>query len=283
MNIFEDYLLKINKIVIDNKDILNLKNIENLNSVNLEIPPGHFDFDFSTNISLILSKNNKLNPIDLAQNIKILLIKHIKHFEKIEVAGPGFLNINLSKEGLVTNINNIFDDKDSYGSKKNNEIYNIEFVSANPTGPMHVGHCRGAIFGDVLSNLLKFNGNKVIKEYYINDYGNQIKNFVKSVYLRIREIKFNEKFITDKELYPGDYIKDIAVKILENNKNLHTDNFENSFEELKRLSLENSMSLIKKDLKQLGITHDYFSSETEIVKKKLVDKVVKQLQKKICS
>ena len=280
MNIFEDYLSKINKIVIDNKDILNLKNIENLNSVNLEIPPGHFDFDFSTNISLILSKNNKLNPIDLAQNIKILLIKHIKHFEKIEVAGPGFLNINLSKEGLVTNINNIFDDKDSYGSKKNNEIYNIEFVSANPTGPMHVGHCRGAIFGDVLSNLLKFNGNKVVKEYYINDYGNQIKNFVKSVYLRIREIKFKEKFVPDKELYPGDYIKDIALKILENNKNIQVDSFDNSFEILKRLSLENSMYLIKKDLKQLGIKHDYFSSETEIVKKQLVNKVVKQLQKK---
>ena len=280
MNIFEDYLLKINKTVKDNKDILNLKNIENLNNVNLEVPPDHFNFDFSTNISLVLSKNNKINPMDLAKNIKILLIKHIKHFEKIEVAGPGFLNINLSKEGLVANINYIFDDKDSYGSKKNNDIYNIEFVSANPTGPMHVGHCRGAIFGDVLSNLLKFNGNKVIKEYYINDYGNQIKNFVKSVYLRIREIKFKEKFVPDKELYPGDYIKDIALKILENKKNIQVDSFDNSFEILKRLSLENSMYLIKKDLKQLGITHDYFSSETEIVKKKLVNKVVKQLQNK---
>ena len=280
MNIFEDYLLKINKTVKDNKDILNVKNIENLNNVNLEVPPDHFNFDFSTNISLVLSKNNKINPMDLAKNIKILLIKHIKHFEKIEVAGPGFLNINLSKEGLVTNINYIFDDKDSYGSKKNNDIYNIEFVSANPTGPMNVGHCRGAIFGDVLSNILKFNGNKVIKEYYINDYGNQIKNFVKSVYLRIREVKFNEKFVPDKELYPGDYIKDIALKILENNKNIKVDSFDDSFEILKRLSLENSMYLIKEDLKQLGITHDYFSSETEIVKKKLVNKVVKQLQNK---
>ena len=72
---------------------------------------------------------------------------------------------------------------------KSNKTYNIEFVSANPTGPMHVGHCRGAIYGDVLANLLSFNGNKVVKEYYINDYGNQIKNFVESVYLRIVEIK----------------------------------------------------------------------------------------------
>ena len=83
---------------------------------------------------------------------------------------------------------------------------------------MHVGHCRGAIFGDVLSNLLKFNGNKITKEYYINDYGNQIKNFVKSIFLRIREIKFKENLLNDENLYPGNYIKKIAKKILEKKK-----------------------------------------------------------------
>ena len=133
---------------------------------------------------------------------------------KIEIAGPGFLNIKFSKQGIVQNINNIFQNRESYGSKKSKETYIIEFVSANPTGPMHVGHCRGAIFGDVLSNLLMFNGNKVIKEYYINDYGNQIINFIKSVFLRIKEIKFNEKFIPSEDLYPGDYIKEIAQNIL---------------------------------------------------------------------
>ena len=90
--------------------------------------------------------------------------------------------------------------------------YNIEFVSANPTGPMHVGHCRGAIYGDVLANLLKFNGNEVTKEYYINDYGNQIKGFVESVYLRILEIKYKKKFPNKENLYPGVYIKYIAKK-----------------------------------------------------------------------
>ena len=134
---------------------------------------------------------------------------------------------------------------------KNNESYNVEFVSANPTGPMHVGHCRGAIFGDVLSNLLLFNGNKVVKEYYINDYGNQIQDFVESVYLRIREIKFNEKFIPKENLYPGNYIKDIALNIIKNNQNLKFESLEKSFEQLKILSLDCSMSLIKKDLKHL--------------------------------
>ena len=280
MNIFDNYLLIITKIILKNKESLNLNNLKNLENVNIEVPPKHFNFDLSTNISLVLSKTNKINPNDLAKSIKDLLLKNISHFEKIEVAKPGFLNIKLSKEGIVTNINSILKDRDTYGSKKLNKKYNLEFVSANPTGPLHVGHCRGAIFGDVLSNLLIFNGNKVTKEYYINDYGNQIKNFVESVYLRIREIKFNEKFPLQENLYPGDYIKEIASNILENHKEVKFDNFKDCFEELKKLSLEGSMSLIKKDLKHLGISHDNFFSETELVKKDLVNKTVKILQSK---
>ena len=280
MNIFDNYLLKITKIILKNKESLNLGNFKNLENVNIEVPPKHFNYDLSTNISLVLSKTNKINPNDLAKSIKDLLLKNISHFEKIEVAKPGFLNIKLSKEGIVTNINSILKDRDTYGSKKLNKKYNLEFVSANPTGPLHVGHCRGAIFGDVLSNLLIFNGNKVTKEYYINDYGNQIKNFVESVYLRIREIKFNEKFPSKENLYPGVYIKEIALNILENHKEVKFDNFKDCFEELKKLSLEGSMSLIKKDLKHLGISHDIFFSETELVKKDLVNKTVKILQSK---
>ena len=178
MNIFENYLLKISKIIIDNKKNLKLSVLENLDNINLEVPPDHLDYDLSSNVSLVLAKTNKLNPINLAEDIKDLLLKNINHFEKIDIAGPGFLNIKLSKNGYVVNINNILKNKEKYGSKQSNKTYNIEFVSANPTGPMHVGHCRGAVFGDVLSNLLSFNGNKVVKEYYINDYGNQIHNFV---------------------------------------------------------------------------------------------------------
>ncbi len=280
MNIFEKYLSIISKVILENKNFLKLTDLKNLNNINLEVPPEHFNYDLSTNISLVLSKPNKLNPINLAKEIKELLLKKINHFEKIDIAGPGFLNIKLSKEGYVFNINEILKNKETYGSKKSNKTYNIEFVSANPTGPMHVGHCRGAIFGDVLSNLLLFNGNKVIKEYYINDYGNQIKNFVESVYLRIREIKFKEKFILKENLYPGDYIKEIAKNIIKNNKKIDIENFDNCFEKLKILSLQGSMTLIKEDLKKLGIQHDNFFSETELVKKDLVNKVIKQLQTK---
>ena len=280
MNIFENYLSKINQIILDNKDNLNLNNIDNLKSVKLEVPPDHFNFDLSTNVSLVLSKVNKIDVNNLANDIKKLLLKNINHFETIEIAGPGFLNIKFSKAGLAFNINEVFKNKDSFGSKKSKKTYNIEFVSANPTGPMHVGHCRGAIFGDVLSNLLAFNGNKVTKEYYINDHGNQIRNFVESVYLRIREIKFNEKFLLKDNLYPGEYIKEIASNILKNNKDIKIKNLDDNFEEIKKLSLNGSMSLIKNELSKLGINHDIFFSETELVKKNLVDKVVKNLQSK---
>tara|TARA_B100000963_G_scaffold361479_1_gene397124 strand:- start:2290 stop:4014 length:1725 start_codon:yes stop_codon:yes gene_type:complete len=277
MNIFENYFTEIKKVVLDNKSVLGISEIDNISSFSVEVPPEHFDFDLSTNVSLILAKLNKLNPNKLANTLKDLLLNNISDFKEIEVAGPGFINIKLSEEGYISNINKIFKTGNKYGSKKSNETYNIEFVSANPTGPMHVGHCRGAIFGDVLSNLLLFNGNKVIKEYYINDYGNQIKYFVESVYLRIREILFNEKFIIRKELYPGNYIIEIAKNIISKNKKLDFSKLETIFDELKKMSLENSMLMIKNDLKKLGIVHDNFFSETDIVKKKLVDKAVKKL------
>ncbi len=280
MNIFENYLVRINKIILDNQRLLKLVNLEKLNSINLEVPPEHVNFDLSSNISLVLAKSNNINPNKLAIDIKNLLLKNIKDFNSIDIAGPGFLNMKLSKDGTISNIENILKNKETYGSKKSNQNYNIEFVSANPTGPMHVGHCRGAIFGDVLSNLLKFNGNKVTKEYYINDYGNQIKNFVESVYLRLREIKFKEKFIKKENIYPGEYIKEIALNILKKDKKIKIDDLNESFLQLKKLSLESSMSLIKDDLNQLGIIHDNFISETDIIEKNLVQKAVKKLKDK---
>ncbi len=280
MNIFDHYLSKINKLIQDNKDILKLKTLDGMIHANLEIPPTQFNFDLSSNVCLILGKLNKTNPYQLANEVKNLIIKEIDHFEKVEVAGPGFLNIKLSKKGLIFNIKDIFKEDKSYGSMKSNKNFNIEFVSANPTGPMHVGHCRGAIFGDVLSNLLKFNGNNVVKEYYVNDYGNQIYNFVESVFLRIREIKYKEKFILKSHLYPGEYIVEIAKNIIKKNKSNEFDSLTKSFEFLKSSSLEGSMSLIKQDLNQLGIKHDNFFSETDLVKKDLVNKAVQSLKKK---
>ena len=258
MNIFEYHLSEIRTLILSQKDILKLNQIDTLSEVNLEVPPDKFNYDLSCNIAMVLGKANKINPKDLAKKIKEIFLKKISNFSEIEIAGPGFLNIKLSKKALINNINSILKNNKTYGSNKSSETYNIEFVSANPTGPMHVGHCRGAIFGDVLSNLLKFNGNKVTKEYYINDYGNQIKNFVESVYLRIHEIKYKKNFPKKENLYPGLYIKNIAKKIIDEEKNNNFEDFKKNFDFLKEKSLAASMDLIKNDLKRLGIMHDNF-------------------------
>tara|TARA_B100001057_G_scaffold497871_1_gene603217 strand:+ start:57 stop:1775 length:1719 start_codon:yes stop_codon:yes gene_type:complete len=278
MNIFESYLKELSNLIKKNQKKLELKEINNFKGVNLEIPPSNISSDLSTNICMILAKINKINPKNLAIKIKNLISDNISDFKKVEIAGPGFLNFQLSDEALITIINNIIKDDKNFGSAKTNYSYNVEFVSANPTGPMHVGHCRGAIFGDVLSNLLKFNGNKVTKEYYINDYGNQIKNFVKSVFLRIREIKFNEKFINEIDLYPGEYIKEIANKIINKSK-LNFNSLEENYDFLEKESLGYSMEMIKRDLEKLGISHDSFISEKSIVKSNAVEKAINQLKK----
>ncbi len=279
MNIFEHHLSEIKKLIISEKDSLKLKDIDDLRGVNLEVPPEQFNFDLSCNIAMVLGKKNKINPKTLALKIRDIFLNKINNFSEIDIAGPGFLNIKLSKLALINNINEILKNK-IYGSKKSNETYNIEFVSANPTGPMHVGHCRGAIYGDVLANLLKFNGNKVTKEYYINDYGSQIENFVKSVHFRILQIKYKKEFPNDENLYPGLYIKDIAENLIKKNIRIDFKNYKKNFEFLKIESIKASMELIKKDLKLLGITHDNFLSETYIVNNDLVNKTIKKLKEK---
>ena len=280
MNIFEHHLTEIKDLILIKKSILKIDQIDNLNGVVLEVPPEHFNYDLSCNIAMVLGKKNKINPKTLATNLKNIFLDNLTSFSEIDIAGPGFLNIKLSKSALLNNINSILDNSSDYGAIKENESYNIEFVSANPTGPMHVGHCRGAIYGDVLANLLTFNGNKVTKEYYINDYGNQINNFVESVYFRILEIKHKKNFPNKENLYPGLYIKDLAKEIIKDNSNKDFSNLNNNFEFLKKESLKKSMAIIQKDLRLLGITHDNFFSETEIVEKDLVKKAIKILKEK---
>ena len=169
MNIFENYKNEIISLVEKNKQSLNVFSTNNYENIVVETPPDKFDSDLSTNICLILGKINNINPKNLAEEIKKIIEKNLTNIDQVIIAGPGFLNIRLSNDAKKKAILEIFKDKMVYGSLKSNKSINIEYVSANPTGPMHIGHCRGAIYGDVLSNLLKFNGNKVDREYYIND------------------------------------------------------------------------------------------------------------------
>ena len=281
MNIFQDYLIKIKKIIQIASDEKKLILPDKLSSINVDTPPSNFDGDISTNVAMVLSKPNKLPPLKIADVIINLLKENDQNIEKIEAVKPGFINIkfnNLFWENFLKQTVNL---KNYGSSNSNSKKYLVEFVSANPTGPLHVGHCRGAILGDVISNLLKFNNNDVTKEYYVNDHGNQIIHFTKSVYLRIREILFNEKFPNDNtDLYPGDYLIDIAKNIISKNNNIEFTNFESISKQLTILSVEESLLLIKENLNNLGINHDNFSSERSLVENNEVEKVIDKLKSK---
>ena len=268
-----DYLKSLEK-----KKIIDLP--DNLKGLIVELPPKEHKGDMSCNVAMILAKFNKKTPLDLANILKKNFLENFKEFEKIDVAKPGFLNINFKIDFWKNHLFKIIQSDANYGSNRNlQQKYNIEFVSANPTGPLHVGHCRGAIIGDALSNLLKFNGHLVTKEYYVNDYGNQIKTFVLSVYHRILEITEEKIFPSDKDLYPGDYIIDIAKKIVEEKNIKDFKNFNKVYEKLAKESLKFSIELIKNNLDNLGVKHDSFVYESELIKNEFVSKTIKKLQK----
>ena len=282
MNIFDQYLEKIKKVLLDQSNHGNLILPDNLDGITAEIPPSKFHSDISTNVAMFLSKINNKSPLDLAE----ILITHIKKndelIEDISVVKPGFINIKFKPIYWTNFIKEIIKNSKTFGinDKEKKKNYLIEFVSANPTGPLHVGHCRGAILGDVIANVLLFNKHKVTKEYYVNDYGNQIINFTKSVYYRIREIAFKEPFpLENEDLYPGDYLIDFAQNIINSNKKIDFKDFEKISEELTILSIEEALKLIKKNLKSLGINHDNFVSEKQLVKNQEVEKVINYLQK----
>ena len=282
MNIFAIYLDKIKKLIIklNNENIIQIP--DSLNGINVEIPPAKFDCDISTNVAMVLSKANKKSPIDLANQLSDLIKYDDDKIDNINVEKPGFINIKFKVFFWNDFLKEIITNSKKFGINSNEKKnkYLIEYVSANPTGPLHVGHCRGAILGDVIANLLSFNQHSVTREYYVNDYGNQIIIFAKSVYLRIREILNKEKFPTDDpNLYPGDYLIDIAENIIKENKVLNFDNFESISESLTKLSVDQSIKLIKFNLKNLGIAHDNFASETVLIKNNEVEKVVDKLKK----
>ena len=185
-------------------------------------------------------------------------------FKSIELTKSGFINFFIKDNILHNFIHEVLNDKNNFGKKNigRGEKINIEYVSANPTGPLHVGHTRGAVFGDTLANILEFVGFDVCREYYINDSGEQIKNLANSVYLRYLQIFSDKKIEIPSDLYPGEYLIPIAQKISED----HGQKFINKEESqwidyFKEESVSNVMDIIKRDLSSLEIKHDIFISE----------------------
>lgn len=256
------------------KNSLQIQNIITEKDIIIETPNNPKNGDYATNIALLLCKELKTNPITLAENI----VQNIKDktIEKIEVVKPGFINFYTNKEYLFDNINKILTEKENYG--KNNygkqKKINIEYVSANPTGILHIGHGRGAAYGDNLSRILTNNGYDVTREYYVNDAGNQIVNLGLSVKERYKE-QCNLPFEIPENGYHGKEIIDLAKGIYETYKDTKLNE---DLEFFKKESVNILLEQIKKDLDKFRINFDIFTSEQSIYDNQIVDQILEKLK-----
>ena len=246
----------------------------------VEKPNEEKNGEISSNISLIIQKLVRENPIDIANKI-VLELKKCSEFIKVDVAKPGFINLWLDSSMWQNYLKNSLELDDLIDCNiGNGRTVNVEYVSANPTGPLHIGHCRGAVFGDVLSNLLQKTGHQVTKEYYINDAGSQIKNLTNSVFIRYQELigkKFSEY---PDDFYPGDYLVPVAQHFASTyNSKLLEMNDEERFLLIKPFTINFMMNLIKEDLAAISIHQDIFISEQDLVSNGKIDEAINALKK----
>lgn len=257
------------------KKSLDKLNIELENDIVIEKPAKKENGDYSTNIALTLTKKLHQSPMEIATSIKENLEKE-DVIEDIQIASPGFINIYLKKEYLLSYINKIITENKNYGKNnigKNKKI-NIEFVSANPTGILHIGHGRGATYGDNLARIMNFSGYDVTKEYYVNDAGNQMNNLGISIKERYKELCGLECNLPENG-YHGKEIIDLAKKIYEEYGN---QKLESDIEFFKQQGLETLLSQIKKDLDRYRVNFNIFTSEQSIYDKCLVEDILSKLR-----
>ena len=277
MNIFEN----IREIIIEVAISIGVEDKNIINKITAEPPKDELHGDIATNIALLSSKILKKKPKEIASEF-IILIKKNKYINEAKIAGPGFINLYLDKAILYECCRNVLICKSNYGKSNygNLEKVNIEYVSANPTGPMHIGHARGSVFGDSLANLLEYVGYDITREYYINDSGQQIINLAKSVYFRYLEIFSNKKILFSNELYPGEYLIPVAQSIVKKYGNKFIDSDISEWLELfKKISISAMMDLIRQDLSSINIHHDVFTSEEVIKSNGYIEKVVNILDR----
>ena len=234
-------------------------------NVTVEPPRDPSHGDLSTNAAMVLAKPAGTNPRALADALSLELAK-VEGITAVEVAGPGFLNMRLDASAWLDELRDMGQAGDDYGRSTlgAGKTVNIEYVSANPTGPMHMGHCRGAVVGDALAALLEFAGHKVIREYYINDAGGQVDTLARSVHLRYREA-LGQSIEIPEGLYPGDYLVPVGQRLAEQFGDQYIEAFESEWLVLfRKAAVADMMEMIKADLALLGIHHDLFSSEAEL-------------------
>jgi arginyl-tRNA synthetase len=239
-----------------------------LSKVSADIPSDVSHGDFACSIALALAKQAKMKPRDIAVALQGKLVDE-PGFAKVDVAGPGFVNITMMPSYWHGLIAVVLEDGKIYGRNGvgKGEKVNVEYVSANPTGPMHVGHCRGAVLGDSLANLLAFAGFDVTREYYINDAGGQVDVLARSAFLRYREALGENIGDMPEGLYPGDYLVPVGEALAKEHGKKLLDMPEDKWLPLVRtFSIDAMLVMIKEDLAALNIKHDVFVSEASLTR-----------------
>ena len=235
-------------------------------NVTLEPPRDPSHGDLSTNAAMVLSKAAGMKPRELAEQISEKL-GALDDVQAVEIAGPGFINLRVAGTVLLDELREIARLGPDYGrSDKGRGItVNIEYVSANPTGPMHMGHCRGAVVGDALADLLEAVGHTVIREYYVNDAGSQVATLARSAHLRYREALGDDIGAIPEGLYPGEYLKPVGEALAAEFGDKYKDAAESEWLTVfRKAAVAGMMDMIRSDLALLGIRHDVFSSEAEL-------------------
>ncbi len=262
MNVFAEFAERVRAIVRNLELSAELSDAD-LARVVVEPPRDPAHGDLATNAALVLAKPARMKPRDLAEKI-VEGLKADGDVETVEIAGPGFVNLRLKPAYWTGLLAKILGEGVDYGRSKagGGVPVNVEYVSANPTGPMHVGHCRGAVVGDALASLLDFAGYDVTREYYINDAGSQIDVLAKSVYMRYREALGQDIGEIPAGLYPGDYLVPVGKALAEAHGDALLSMDEAEWMPIFRnASIDAMMALIREDLETLNVRHDVFFSE----------------------
>jgi arginyl-tRNA synthetase len=282
MNIFKNFQQKITTIIEELSENGKLPSGLDLGNITAEAPRDSTHGDISTNAAMVLVKQAKMKPRDIADFIVSQLAK-LPEVNSVDIAGPGFINIRLGAGFIQSQILDILKNGNDYGQSTRGagEKVNVEYVSVNPTGPLHVGHCRGAVFGDALSTLLEYVGYDVTREYYINDAGGQIDVLARSAYLRYLEALGEKIGEIPEGLYPGEYLIPVGEALAAK----YGDKWKNTSEkewlsDIRSFASNAMMDLIREDLKALNIQHDVFFSELSLHENGGIQKGLKQLEAK---
>lgn len=263
-----------------------LLSLETLPSIPIEIPREKSHGDIATSIALVLAPQEKKSPYKIAEIILKIIEGKDKEFEKIEIGGPGFINFTFKKEHWHEVLRDVLKRGEHYGRSDIGKglRVQVEFVSANPTGPLHLGHGRGAAVGAALSNLLEVSGYKVEREFYINDFGRQVLLLGQSVLAKYMNLCGEEGYAFPEDGYRGDYIEDIAREFKEEfgdkyRKSVETKGPQEGVIAAKEFAYIKILNLIKKDLEDFGIRFDSWQSEVELYQKSEVEKSIDELKK----